>query len=281
MFEVNYPNVNHNSLMVRKCDGKLEFIGGQNYETRNQSTAKLIATADYVHSFNDFDWVLINTDDIDSDGIGINMPVYNYCTSTDDYSRVIPDFVFDSWPQTQLDDYDIKCKQISEFGNHPSETDLLGWRGAVTNANRSKLLSFTDNKSFDIQSVAWNRSNPDRLTSNNFVSFEDGVRKWRYLIDVEGRGWSARLKLYLFSKRVLFIQDRPFKEWFFPQLISYDHYVPVKRDLSDLEEKLDMIRSNPDLEAYIINSSYEFAKNNLTRKHAIDRMANVFKTLGE
>jgi hypothetical protein len=265
--------------MVRKHNGALEFIGGQNCETRNESTAKLISISDYTYSFNDFDWIVINTGDKDEYRVVEGYDVYSYSTSNEDYSKTVPDFIFDCWPQTQLDDYGKTTRKMAEIGNSLPMTDKLGWRGAITHSSRNYLLNFNDKTLFDIEEIRWDRSNPDRLTCHNFVSLEDSVRNWRYLIDVEGHGWSARMKLFLFSRRVLFLQDRPYKEWFYPKMIPMVHYVPVKRNLSDLDEKLDMIKSNPELEKYIINSSYEFATQNLTRKNAIERWREILNEL--
>lgn len=275
--DVSLPRTGFNSLFVCKRNGQLLFRSMQNYETRNESTAKQIQLADYLYNFEDFDWVLINTDDMSVGNTYENFKIFSYSTQTDDYSHVCPDFIMDAWPQVQIYDYQNEIRNISLVGDSPPSTNLLGWRGAMSHPNRHHLLRYTDSRFYDIEEIEWDRQNPEKLTCLNYVSLPESVRRWRYLIDVEGRGYSARVKLLLFSKRVLFLQDRPHKEWFYPNMIPWTHYVPVKRDLSDLEEHLRLIRNDVKLEDEIRMQAYQFAINNLQRKHVVERWKTLFK----
>ena len=52
---------------------------------------------------------------------------------------------------------------------------------------------------------------------------------------------------YLMGGRsVILKQDSPYYEHFYKDLKPYEHYIPVKRDLSDLEEKIIWARENDD-----------------------------------
>lgn len=275
--EIQFPHFN--SLLVTKRDGQLGFKGLQNYETRNESTAKCIAEADRIYNFKDFDWFLVNTDDKDLGNNYQGLKMFSYSTGNDDYSHVCPDWTFDNWSQVQIGDYEETVQQISMIGQLRPMTDLMGWRGAMTHPNRHHLLRFTDKSKYDIEEIQWDRSDPGKLTCTNYVSLIDTVKKWRYLIDVEGNGFSARVKPFLFSKRVLFLQDRPYKEWYYPDLKPWVHYVPVKWDLSDLDENLDKIRNDTQLEDEIRFNAHEFAQNNLRREHALKRWNDLIQTL--
>ena len=272
------PNPNFNSLLVSKKDGKIFYNSIRNYETRNESVLKLISLADQIYNFNSFDWVLINTDDksLGSNYHGIRM--LSFSSDDNKYDNVCPDFLFDSWPQVGIDDYEQTVKNVSLAGKKDPETDLLGWRGAITHPSRQNLLKLTNRAIYDVEEIRWNRQNPDKLTCENYVSLDEHVTKWKYLIDVEGNGWSARMKLFLFSRRVLFLQDRPYKEWFYKDLKPWVHYVPVNRDLSDLESNLNKVKTSKQLEIDITENAFEFAMNNLRRKNAIEVWA---KLLGE
>ena len=51
------------------------------------------------------------------------------------------------------------------------------------------------------------------------------------LLDIEGVGYSARLKFLLHMNRTLFIQEgRPFWTWAERGLIPWIHYIPVSRN---------------------------------------------------
>ena len=70
------------------------------------------------------------------------------------------------------------------------------------------------------------------------------VKKYSAVIDIEGNGYSGRLKHLLWSHRPVLLIDRPHKEYFFKYLKEWIHYVPVKRDMSDLVEKTRWVLNN-------------------------------------
>ena len=113
------------------------------------------------------------------------------------------------------------------------------------------------------------------MKAKNFISFHEQIERWRYLIDVEGTGYSGRFKLLLNSPRLVFLQDRPHKEDFFQYLVPWSHYVPVKRDLSDLRANLATIKSDPQLEKSIIENAREFSRKYLSRASALQRWSDL------
>jgi hypothetical protein len=75
-------------------------------------------------------------------------------------------------------------------------------------------VQFDDKTDFDCELIDWDRSDPNNLKAKNFVSFHDQIARWRYLIDIEGTGYSGRFKLLLSAPRLVFLQERPHKEDF-------------------------------------------------------------------
>ncbi len=268
-----------NSLLVTKKNGKLKFQSLKNYETRNESTAKIISRADQLYNFKDFNWVLINTGDKDKGKEYRRLKVFAYSTRSQDFSHVCPDWTFDSWTQVQIGDYERISKEMADLGDLPPSSNLMGWRGAITHPNRRRLLGFTDRNKYDFKEIQWNRENPNKLTCANYVSLPDAVKKWRYFIDIEGNGFSARVKLCLFGKRLLFLQERQHKEWYYPKMKPWVHYVPIKRDLSDLDYHLDVIKKDLKLEDEIRKNAFDFACNNLKVEHALKRWSDLINAL--
>lgn len=280
---------------VCKHLGTLYFHPYLSIETRNQSTFKLIHQGLARYPTADFDWILINTSDRDDFPWLRARQVEGRWVRGDDgrlhrhvstcYSDGLegmltaaaapsgPDFVYDHWKQTGLDDFEATCSAVQHIG--PPQTTMLGWRGAATHPGRKPLVALDDKRFFDCEFIEWNRSNPQRLTAPNFLSFEDQVRKWRFLIDVEGNGYSGRLKLLLHCPRVVFIQERRYREDFFPHLIPWLHYVPVRNDFSDLAINLKRLLSEPGLESLILDAARAFAASFLTRTAAERRWAHL------
>ena len=62
--------------------------------------------------------------------------------------------------------------------------------------------------------------------------------KYKYQLDVDGEvnAWSA-LWWKLYSNSVVFKVDSHYEQWYYKDLKEWEHYIPVKADLSDLEEK--------------------------------------------
>ncbi|KAJ3141473.1 F-actin-capping protein subunit beta, partial [Physocladia obscura] len=77
---------------------------------------------------------------------------------------------------------------------------------------------------------------------HDFVTF-DQTLNYKYLLVIDGNTWPSRTPLYLSSNSVILLST-VFTDWFMWMLEPYVHYVPVKMDLSDLEDQLRWLRKN-------------------------------------
>jgi hypothetical protein len=102
-----------------------------------------------------------------------------------------------------------------------------------------------------------------------FLSMEEQAARYRYFIDIEGGGYSGRLKLLLHSGRVVLLQDCPWREYFLSDLEPFRHFVPLKRDLSDLVERLQWLRAHPERDVEIASEAKMYAGRHLTRRAAV------------
>jgi len=107
------------------------------------------------------------------------------------------------------------------------------------------------------------------------ISTTDLVKTYSLLIDIEGCGYSGRLKHLLWSHRPLLLVDRPHKEFFFEHLKEWVHYIPVKRDLSDLIEKTKWCIDNYDKALIIAENAFQFSKVYLTRDACYDKWNDI------
>ncbi|KAK7051795.1 CAP10 domain-containing protein [Favolaschia claudopus] len=67
--------------------------------------------------------------------------------------------------------------------------------------------------------------------------------KYKYLLDVDGNSFSGRYLGLLRSGGLVF-KSTAFTEFFTPWLVPYEHFIPVRPDLSDLAEKVRWAREN-------------------------------------
>ncbi|KAF2279972.1 uncharacterized protein EI97DRAFT_106454 [Westerdykella ornata] len=173
---------------------------------------------------------------------------------------VMPDFGYWSWPLELVGEYDqvrldMRVREVEWEKKIPKAL----WRGAVkTNkAIRGALLDVTTGKPWaDVQEVKW-KSSTQVADGSSAVAMADHC-KYQFLIHTEGRSYSGRGK-YLLNCQSVFITHKP--QWLEPHTHLYvtsgplQNVVEVRRDFSDLEEKvLELIR-DPQRAKTIANNS--------------------------
>lgn len=71
------------------------------------------------------------------------------------------------------------------------------------------------------------------------VPLEESLARYRYILSVDGVGCADRVPTLLSSANLVFIVASDFHEFWYADLVPFKHYIPVKKDLSDL---LDVIQ---------------------------------------
>ncbi|KAF9004583.1 glycosyl transferase family 90-domain-containing protein [Cyathus striatus] len=61
--------------------------------------------------------------------------------------------------------------------------------------------------------------------------------KYKYVIDVDGNGWSGRFKRLMTTNAMVF-KSTIYPEWYADRVAPWVHYVPIQLDLSDLHDAL-------------------------------------------
>ena len=270
-------------ITVRKHAGKLYFKDGGSWGSRNKSTIWIITEADKIYNWPDFPEIVVNTGDVGID------KYYAY-SQINSYDKVVPEFSFHAWPEVRIHDYTETVNEIDKFGMQPYITHKVGWIGNLeTNHMRKRLyeLGQSHKDIMDIIDMAWTNNHdvgrfPNRtiiLNYTTYMSLPELVSQYSILIDIEGIGYSARLKYLLWSHRPVIIVDRPHKEYFFEYLQPWIHYIPVKRDLSDLVENTRWIMDNYDKALEIAHNAYNFSKEYLTRETCYKQWNKVIQEL--
>ena len=261
------------SFTVKKENGKLIFNDDGGYETRNPATIWCIKEADKIYKWNDFKQLTIHTDDQE-----INDDCYSYSKQSS-YNKLVPDFHFCNWPEVGIIDYNETIKSIHLSGLNQPEINKVGWIGCFTNSTRRRLFEIGNlNKDlFEIHHMDWIRNNPKLLKGTQYISTPDLVKKYSILIDAGAGGYSGRVKHLLWSHRPLLLVDRTHKEYFYEYLIEWEHYIPVKSDLSDLIEKTQWCLTNYESAKTIAENAYNFSKKYLTREACYEQWNKILK----
>jgi hypothetical protein len=258
------------SIVVEKCGGALKFKSNGGYQTRNSSTIWCIKESDKLYKWHNFAPIKINTND------GYFKPgEYAYSTETSDYSNVVPDFNFRHWVEIGARDYTEMCKEIKVAGNSPFSVNKAGWIGnLLTHTNRNKLFEIgkTNTDIMDIYSTTMDGK-------PKFISMPDLVKTYSMLIDIEGHGYSGRLKYLLHSGRPLLLIERPHKEFFYEFMKPWVHYIPVDRDLGNLVKMVKWTQANYKRALEIGAAGQSFAQIYCTREAAFKQWNKIIDNI--
>jgi hypothetical protein len=108
----------------------------------------------------------------------------------------------------------------------------------------------------------------------SFIPPED-FTAYKYLISLDGVAASwKRVATILWTGSVLLMQHR-WRQFFYPGLVPWEHYVPIAHDVSDLPERYHWLRDNPAEAQSLARNAREFARHILTQE-AVD---NYMRTL--
>ncbi|MEP9388074.1 glycosyl transferase family 90 [Mesorhizobium sp. KR9-304] len=262
---------------VRK--GKLRIIYHRPWKIRHIQVASLLANAIALLGARQLPPFCVNIADKPSDKITRSMTRFAAC-AVDGFADVAaPDFVFEGWPEASFENYDAKIAEIVAASDAVPRHDRAIWLGRVMARARSALMAASARDPDAIEAIGTDVTyDPSsHMYRSHMMTMEEQVRLYRYLIDVEGYGYSGRLKMLLHSGRVVLVQDRPYRDFFFDGIEPYRHYVPVARDCSDLAERIEWLRANPSRAAEIAAEARRFAAARLTRKAAIESWAALLE----
>ena len=109
---------------------------------------------------------------------------------------------------------------------------------------------------------------------SNILSYKE-QSAYKYIINIDGYVKAYRLSIELSMGCVILMVDSPYKLWFSSLLKPGFHYIPVKRDLSDLVDKIRWCRDH-DKECEIIASNAKiFYETYLLKKGVLDYLQNL------
>ena len=209
---------------------------------------------------------------------------FSFCVYNEMYHMAFPDFIYVGMKEAGMENY---TETVNSFIDTVPETNKIGWCGGpqgghMEGAPRPAFYKIASEHPdfFESRWVTLNLLDWDTWKEyNNYMSYQDQINRWKYLIDMEGCGWSGRLKVLMSSPRIVFMVDRPYQEWYFGYLEPWKHFVPVKRDLSDLIENYNKIESDPELQQYIKTNQKIFAQTYLTRDAAEARIYEIIQDM--
>lgn len=163
-----------------------------------------------------------------------------------------PDFTFWDWCGMKYEKY---YPRIRSVGDLQPKSSKMFWRGTKYPKLRGPLVNLSKQYP-DLIDAEFSKPNTN---DPNFISLEDAVSQYSYFIDLQASGWSPRVKYFLQSHRLTFLQERFHKAYYEEYLTPMEHYIPIKKDLSDLVDKINWANQNPKEVNRITDNAFGFS----------------------
>jgi hypothetical protein len=205
--------------------------------------------------------------------------VLSMCCAPSYADVAVPDWACDAWTEAGLgSNYDETCAELAAAGARPAPDARVCWFG-TTHHHPCRLrlvdLARAHPELIMVNNVYWTQ---DELAasvdaaptttappaSRGFMSMADQLRTFALCLDVQGKGYSSRVKFLLHSGRPLLLAKRPWVEHYHSALRPWQHYIPVREDLADLAERVRWAHAHPADAARIAAEAQQFARERLT-----------------
>jgi len=196
---------------------------------------------------------------------------HNYKTYAPIFSMVsspcYADIPFTTWDDMEMIERGPPPPSQIEWKNKLS---VAIWRGTSTGAGISskdnmrlklaKLSMELSRDDLDAGITKWN-CRPRKLENSPYLQVLEpsklGIRlkewmsyeeqqKYKYIICIDGHVSAFRLSSNLNSGSVVLLVESDWDMWYMKYFTKWEHYVPVKKDLSDLVEKIKWCKNNDD-----------------------------------
>ena len=112
----------------------------------------------------------------------------------------------------------------------------------------------------------------------NYMNLEEQSNH-KYILNIDGHVKAFRLSNEMRMGSVILLVDSPYTLWFQDKMEPYVHFVPIKSDLSDLENRIDWCINNDEKCKQIAKNSLEFYNKYLTEKAAFDYFGKLLTNL--
>jgi hypothetical protein len=131
--------------------------------------------------------------------------------------------------------------------------------------NRDTGVGFFKLKNYDLRIV-------ERLDKKEQSSY-------KYVIEIEGNVSAHRVLTDMLFGSLLLMVDSEYTLWYSHLLKPYVHYIPIKKDLSNLLSVVAWCRNNDELCEIIAKNSLQFAKELLTLEVVTNTMSNTLMSI--
>lgn len=141
--------------------------------------------------------------------------------------------------------------------NFEDKKDMIVWRGAAYRPHRKEMVQkFHNHPMCDIGQT--NKPKEDTPWEKERMSIDEQLQ-YKFILSIEGNDVATNLKWIMSSNSLAFMTKPKYDSWFMEErLIPGYHYVLVKDDYSDMEEKMKYYSQHKDEALAIIKNAQEY-----------------------
>ncbi|KAM7002278.1 protein O-glucosyltransferase 3 [Tautogolabrus adspersus] len=177
------------------------------------------------------------------------VPILSWCGSTDTRDVVLPTYEVTHSTLETMRGVTIDLLSVQGNTGPPwiNKTDRAFFRGRDSREERLHLASLSKENPelLDAGITGWFffRDREKHVGKAPLVGFFDFF-KYKYQVNVDGTVAAYRFPYLMLGNSLVLKQDSQYYEYFYTHLKAGTHYVPVKRNLSDLLEKIHWAKEN-------------------------------------
>jgi hypothetical protein len=150
--------------------------------------------------------------------------------------------------------------------------DMLVWRGKVHQPHRKAFLEKFFNHPLCNIGQTNTKANDHSHWQKEKLSLKE-MLQYKFILAIEGKDVASNLKWVMSSNSLAMMVKPTYETWFMEgRLIPNHHYVLLKDDYSDLEEKIDYYAEHVDEAEAIINNAHAYVEP-FKNKHLEDMIA--------
>lgn len=257
-----------NNMIYRKTYG--EHVGFKMFmDAILLSLARKVVLPDLEFFVNLGDWPLVQKAMVPH--LQQPLPILSWCASDESYDIVMPTYditesTLETMGRVSLDMLAVQANTGPKWSNKSS---MAFWRGRDSRQERLDLVKLSRQHPDVIDAKLTNmfffKHTEDLGDIVKHISFYDFF-KHKYQLNIDGTVAAYRFPYLMGGSSVIIKQDSNYYEHFYKDLKPYQHYIPMKHDLSDVMQQIQWAKDNDSQAEQIARNAQTYVRENLLAK---------------
>ena len=225
-------------IIIQIINGEITFNEKKGFESRNQSVIDLLIKTNNYKKLPNIQFIIFTNDFIKNQQLTQYKYLLTFCKKYSYETVLFPNFNFNHWLEAKIDNYETV---YDNFTNNQilwkNKKSTVFWSGSNTNIIREKIS--TASKKHDNYYINLLNKNSN---NNNYILIEE-ITKYKYLLNMNGYSYAARLNyLFLSGSCVIILKnddkEKDYEEFFYKEFIPNEDYIEIMYNDSENEDNI-------------------------------------------